>query len=135
MIHTSIPDSPSLTLLEKPKSQASEHHLLNDFLAHLPILSGTVETSVPKLLSICTRSTIVSTLNSIISTISTDIVHPSTSDCISTDVLNNNHPLTLSTTTLTDVSHPLTITVPLKISTIITSADDLVVVQSLLGLR
>ncbi|KAL8128092.1 hypothetical protein AgCh_014883 [Apium graveolens] len=82
-----------------------------------------------------TDSTVVSTPNSVISTISTNIVHPLTSDCISTDVLNNNYPLTLSTTTSTDVSHPLTITAQIEISTVVTSADDLVVVQSLLGLR
>ncbi|KAL8156125.1 hypothetical protein AgCh_001281 [Apium graveolens] len=47
IINTSIPDSPSLTLLGKPKSSASEHHLLDDLLAHLPILSDTIVTSVP----------------------------------------------------------------------------------------
>ena len=50
-------------------------------------------------------------------------------------MLNSNYPLTLSTTTSTDVSHPLNITAQLEISTVVTSADDLVVVQSLLGLR
>ncbi|KAL8089143.1 hypothetical protein AgCh_038785 [Apium graveolens] len=103
MINTSIPDSPSLTLMEKPKSQAN--------------------------------STVVSTSNSIISTLSTDILHPPTSDCLSTDVLNNNYPLNFSTTISTDVSHLMNVTPPLEISIIVTSADDLVVVQSLLGLR
>ena len=37
MINTSLPNSPSLTLLEKPKIQASEHHLLDDLLAHFAI--------------------------------------------------------------------------------------------------
>ncbi|KAL8099609.1 hypothetical protein AgCh_032029 [Apium graveolens] len=135
MIHTSIPDSPSLTLMEKPKSTVSEHHLLDDLLAHLPFLSDSTKKSVQNLKSITTDSTVVSTPNSVISTISTDIVHPSTSDCISTDVLHSSHPLKLSTTTSTDVSHPLNITTPPQISTIVTSVDDLLVAQSLLGLR
>ncbi|KAL8104410.1 hypothetical protein AgCh_028571 [Apium graveolens] len=75
MIQTSQPYSPSLTLLEKPKIHASEHHLLDDLLAHLPFISETVETSVPKFSSICTESTIVSTPHSFISTYSMDIVH------------------------------------------------------------
>ncbi|KAL8089907.1 hypothetical protein AgCh_039391 [Apium graveolens] len=51
------------------------------------------------------------------------------------DVLHSSHPLTFSTTTSTNVSHQLNVTAPLQISTTVTSADDLVVVQSLLGLR
>ncbi|KAL8135208.1 hypothetical protein AgCh_010029 [Apium graveolens] len=66
LINTLLPNSPSLTLLEKPKIQASEHHLLDDLLAHLPFLSESVETSVPKFSSMCTESTIVSTPNSFI---------------------------------------------------------------------
>ncbi|KAL8124486.1 hypothetical protein AgCh_012218 [Apium graveolens] len=135
MIHTSIPDSQSLTLLEEPKSQASEHHLLDDLLAHLPFLSDSTEKSVQNLKSITTDSITASTPNSIISTLSTDIHHPSTNDYISADVLNNNHPLNFSTTISMEFSHPLNISAPLEISTIITSADDLVVVQSLIGLR
>ncbi|MDV3180616.1 MAG: hypothetical protein Q8829_02990, partial [Candidatus Phytoplasma australasiaticum] len=89
MINTSIPDSPSLTLLGKPKSTASEHHLLDDLLAHLPILSGVVETSVPKISSISIESTIVSIPSLFIYTLSMDIAHPSSSDCIPTDKLNS----------------------------------------------
>ncbi|KAL8090068.1 hypothetical protein AgCh_039509 [Apium graveolens] len=33
MIHTSIPDSPSLLLMEEPKSKTPEHHLIDDLLA------------------------------------------------------------------------------------------------------
>ena len=108
---------------------------MDNLLAHLPFLSESIETSMQNLQSITTDSTVVSTPKSIISSISTDIVHPSTSDCISMDELNSSHPLKLSTTTSTDVSHPLTVTSPLEISTIVTSADNLVVVKSLLGLR
>ncbi|KAL8120202.1 hypothetical protein AgCh_017375 [Apium graveolens] len=107
----------------------------DDLLAHLPILSGTVETSVPKLSSICTESTIVSTPNSIISSILVDIVHPSVSDCIPTDVPNSSHPSAILTTTPMDVPHPSVITTHTKISIIVTSVDELVVVQSLLGQR
>ncbi|KAL8148027.1 hypothetical protein AgCh_005385 [Apium graveolens] len=126
IIHTSIHDSPSLSFLEKPKSQENEHFLLDDLLAHLPFLSDSTKKFMQNLKSITKDSTVVSTLNSVISTSSADILHPLASDCISTDVLNSNHPLKLSTTISTDVS---------QISTIVTSADDLVVVQSLLGLR
>ncbi|KAL8116539.1 hypothetical protein AgCh_022891 [Apium graveolens] len=72
MINRSIPDSPSLTLMEKPKSQASKHHLLNNLLAHLPFLSENTEKSVDNLKSITTDSTVVSTPNSIISSHSMD---------------------------------------------------------------
>ncbi|KAL8104610.1 hypothetical protein AgCh_028723 [Apium graveolens] len=134
MINTSIPDSPSLTLLGKPKSSASEHHLLDDLLAHLPILSGTVISSVPKISSISTESTIVSIPSSFISTLSTDIAHPSSSDYIPTDKLNSSYPSDSKTTHSMDITHPLSISAQLQTS-IISSAEDLVVVQSLLGLR
>ncbi|KAL8104980.1 hypothetical protein AgCh_028948 [Apium graveolens] len=135
MINTSIPDSPSLTLLGMPKSSASEHHILDDLLAHLLILSGTTKTYVPKFSSICTESTIISTPNSIISSIPVDIVYPSVSDCIPTDVPNSSHPSAIITTTPMDISHPSILTTHAKMSTIVTSVDELVVVQSLLGLR
>ena len=135
MINTSLPNSPSLTLLEKPKIHASEHHLLDNLLAHLPFLSDSTENTVQNLKLITIDSRVVSTPNSASSNISTDIVNPSTSDYILTDVLNSSHRLTLPTTTSTDVPHPLNITTPLPISTNVTNAYDLVVVQSLLGLR
>ncbi|KAL8119380.1 hypothetical protein AgCh_016774 [Apium graveolens] len=135
MIHTSLPNSTSLTLLEKPKIQASEHHLLDDLLAHLPILSESIETFMPKFSSICTESTIVSTPNSFISSIPVDIIHPSSSDYIPTDVPNSSHPSASLTTIQMDIPHPSVLSAELQIPTIVTSADDLVVVQPLLGLR
>ncbi|KAL8125435.1 hypothetical protein AgCh_012939 [Apium graveolens] len=120
MIQTSQPYSPSLTLLDKPKIYASEHHLLDDLLAHLPFLSETVETSVPKFSSICTESTIVSTPNSFISTHSMDVVHPSSSDCIPTDVPNSSHPSDCQITTPMDISHPPGVSAQLHSSTIVT---------------
>ncbi|KAL8134767.1 hypothetical protein AgCh_009689 [Apium graveolens] len=123
MIHTSIPDFPSLTFMEKQKSQLSEHHLLDDLFAHLPFLSDSTEKSLQNLKSITIDSTVVSTPNSVISTNSTNILHPLTSDCISTNVLNSSHPFKLSTTTSTDVSHPLNVTAPLEISTIFTKGE------------
>ncbi|KAL8147188.1 hypothetical protein AgCh_004783 [Apium graveolens] len=135
MINTSLPNSPSLTLLEKPKIQVLEHHLLDDLLAHLPFLSKTVETSVSKFSSICTESIIVSTPNSIISTIPMDIHHPSSSDCIPMDKPNSSHPSDSHTTNPMDIHHPSGASAQLQISSILTSAEDLVVMQSLLGLR
>ncbi|KAL8133742.1 hypothetical protein AgCh_008980 [Apium graveolens] len=113
MINTSLPNSPSLTLLEKPKIQASEHHLLDDLLAHLPILSESIETSVPKFLSIFIESTIVSTPNSFISSIPVDIIHPSSSDYIPTDVPNSSHPSASQTNTPMDIPHPSGVSVQL----------------------
>ncbi|KAL8094885.1 hypothetical protein AgCh_036413 [Apium graveolens] len=134
MINTSIPDSPSLTLLGKPKSSASEHHLLDDLLAHLPILSGTVVSSVPKISSISTESTLVSFPSSFISNLSMDIAHPSSNDCIPTDKLNSSYPSDSKTTHSMDITHASSISAQLQTS-FISSAEDLVVVQSLLGLR
>ncbi|KAL8114648.1 hypothetical protein AgCh_021492 [Apium graveolens] len=134
MINTSIPDSPSLTLLGKPKLSASEHHLLDDLLAHLPILSETIVTSVPQISSISTESTIVSLPISFISNLSTDIAHPSSSDCIPTDKPNSSYPSDSITTHSMDITHPSSISAQLQTS-IISSAEDLVVVQSLLGMR
>ncbi|KAL8120227.1 hypothetical protein AgCh_017390 [Apium graveolens] len=67
----------------EPKSQASEHHFLDDLLAHLPFLFENVEKSVENLKSITTDSTIISIPNSFISSVLTDIVHSSTNDCLS----------------------------------------------------
>ncbi|XP_074379689.1 uncharacterized protein LOC141720907 [Apium graveolens] len=135
IIHTSQPYSPSLSLLEKPKIHASEHHLVDDLLAHLPFLSETVETYVPKISSICTESTIVSTPHSFIYTHSMDIVYSSSSDCIPMDVPNSSHSSDSEITNPMDISHPSGVFAQLQSSTIVTSADDLVIVQSLLGLR
>lgn len=135
MIQTSQPYTPSLTLLEKPKIHVSEHHLLDDLLDHLPFLSENVETSVPKFSSICIESTIVSTPHSFISTHSMDIIHPSSSDCIPTDVPNSSHPSDSQITNPMDISHMSGVSAQLQRSIIVTSADDLVIMQSLLGLR
>ncbi|KAL8147280.1 hypothetical protein AgCh_004848 [Apium graveolens] len=134
MINTSIPDSPSLTLLGKPKSSASEHHLLDDLLAHLPILSDTIVTYVPQITSINTESTIVSLPTSFISTLSMDIAHPSSSDCIPTDKLNSIYSSDSFTSHPMDITYPSSGSAQLQTS-IISSAEDLMVIQSLLGLR
>ena len=129
MINISIPDSPSLTLLGKPKSSASEHHLLDDLLAHFPILSGTVESSVPKISSINTESTIFSIPRSFISTLSMDIAHLSSSDCIPTDKLNNSYPSDSFTTHPMDITYSSSVSAQLQTS-FISSAEELVVVHS-----
>ena len=108
---------------------------MDDLLAHLLILSGTVETSVPKISSISTESTIVSIPSSFISTLSMDIAHPSSSDCIPTDKLNSIYPSESQTANPMDIPHPSGVSTQLQISSIISSVEDLVVVQSLLGLR
>ncbi|MDV3180610.1 MAG: hypothetical protein Q8829_02955 [Candidatus Phytoplasma australasiaticum] len=90
---------------------------------------------MPKFSSICTESTIVSTPNSFIPTLSMDIVHPSSSDCIPTDKLNSSFPSDSQTANPTDIPYPSSVSAQLQISSIISSAEDLVVVQSLLGLR
>ena len=108
---------------------------MDDLLAHLPILSGTVEISVPKFSLICTETTIVFTPNSFIPTLSMDIVHPSSSDCIPMDKLNSSYPSDSQTANPTDIPYPSSVSAQLQLSSIITSAEDLVVVQSLLGLR
>ena len=64
-----------------------------------------------------------------------DIVHPSSSDCIPMDKLNNSYPSDSQTTNPTNIPYPSSVSAQLQISSIITSAEDLVVVQSLLGLR
>ncbi|KAK1397032.1 hypothetical protein POM88_006895 [Heracleum sosnowskyi] len=128
MIHSSIPDSPTL-LLEKPHSEIGGHHLLSDLLGHQSSFSEATRGSVePSLKSITTDSTIIS--------------------------LSQNAFLTSSTKqslSLTSVS-PSTVSIPLTVQTTIplivhsapfienqvvhtTSADDLVVVETLLGLK
>ncbi|KAK1356233.1 hypothetical protein POM88_049489 [Heracleum sosnowskyi] len=95
MIHTSIPDSPSLKFLEKPHSEIGGHHLLDDLLDHQSILSETLVPYVElNLKSISTDSAIVS------------------------------------------ISKAAPSTLELQTSNITTSSvDELVVVQTLLGLR
>ncbi|KAK1401887.1 hypothetical protein POM88_001492 [Heracleum sosnowskyi] len=101
MIHTSIPDSPTL-ILEKPHSEAGGHHLLSDLLGHQPIFPEVARGSVDQSLkSITTDSTVIS--HSQIQTTIPLIVH-------SAPLIENQ-----------------------VVST--TSADDLVVVETLLGLR
>ena len=62
------------------------------------------------------------------------IVHPSSSDCIPTDVPNSSHPSDSQTTIPMDNPHLSGVSAQLQISSIIISAEDLVV-QSLLGMR
>ncbi|KAK1372425.1 hypothetical protein POM88_028618 [Heracleum sosnowskyi] len=60
MIHSSIPDSPTL-FLEKPHSEIGGHHLLSDLLDHQSSFSEATRGSVdPSLKSITTDSTIIS---------------------------------------------------------------------------
>ncbi|KAK1385868.1 hypothetical protein POM88_023603 [Heracleum sosnowskyi] len=128
MIHTSIPDSPTL-ILEKPHSEADGHHLLSDLLGHQPNFSEVARESVDQSLkSITTDSTVISLSQSALLTSST------------------KQPLSLTSVSPSTVSIPLTVqtTIPLighsthlienqVVST--TSVDDLVVVETLLGLR
>ncbi|KAL8132643.1 hypothetical protein AgCh_008213 [Apium graveolens] len=134
MIFTSIPDSPSLKLREEPHSNPGDHHLLDDLLDHQPILSDLVEESVsPHLKSIHTDSTIMSLSISTSFPSSTDISHPLTSGCSSTDKLNSSYPLISSVSTSTDTPYPLMVSTHITES--IPSVEDMVTVQSLLGLR
>ena len=137
MIPTSQPDSPSLKSRKEPHSEAGDHHLLDDLLDHQPILFDLMEKSVPQhLKSISTDSTIISAPSSIPFSSSTDILHPLISDCPSMDMPNSSYPLIASTTPATDIPFPLTVSAQITILTSpISSANDLVVVQSLLGLR
>ncbi|KAK1365851.1 hypothetical protein POM88_041412 [Heracleum sosnowskyi] len=128
MIHTSIPDSPTL-ILEKPHSEAGGHHLLSDLLGHQPIFSEAARGSVDSnLTSITTDSIVISLSQNALLTSST------------------KQPLSLTSVSPSTVSIPLTVqtTIPLighstpliedqVVST--TSVDDLVVVETLLGLR
>ena len=95
MIHTSLPDSPSLTFLEKPHSKIGGHHLLDDLLDHQSIISQTLAPSVAlNLKSISTDSALVSTSRATSFPSSTDISHPLTSVCLSTDMPQSSYPLT-----------------------------------------
>ncbi|KAK1383977.1 hypothetical protein POM88_021712 [Heracleum sosnowskyi] len=102
MIHSSIPDSPTL-FLEKPHSEIGDHHLLSDLLGHQSSFSEATRGSLePLLKSITTDSTVVSFSQN-------PLLSSSTKQSLS----------------LTSVS-PSTVSIP---------ADDLVVVETLLGLR
>ncbi|KAK1351268.1 hypothetical protein POM88_054543 [Heracleum sosnowskyi] len=101
MIHTSIPDSPTL-ILEKPHSEAGGHHLLN--------------------------STVISHSQSAFLTSSTEQSISLTSVSPSTVSI----PLTVQTT-IPLIGHSTPLIENLVVST--TSVDDLVVVETLLGLR
>ncbi|KAK1385076.1 hypothetical protein POM88_022811 [Heracleum sosnowskyi] len=128
MIHSSIPESPTL-ILEKPHSEAGGHHLLSDLLGHQPIFFEAARRSVdPNLISITTDSIVISLSQNALLTSSTE------------------QPLSLTSVSPSTVSIPLTVqtTIPLighstplienqVVST--TSVDDLVVVETLLGLR
>ncbi|KAK1374163.1 hypothetical protein POM88_030356 [Heracleum sosnowskyi] len=128
MIHTSIPDSPTL-ILEKPHSEAGGHHLLSDLLGHQPIFSEVARGSVDQSLkSIPTDSTVISLSQNALLTSSTKQLLSLTSVSPSTVSI----PLTVqSTIPLIGQSTPL-IENPV-VST--TSVDDLVVVETLLGLK
>ncbi|KAK1385102.1 hypothetical protein POM88_022837 [Heracleum sosnowskyi] len=133
MIHTPIHDSPSLTFLEKPHSEIGGHHLIDDLLDYQSIISKTLAPSVAlNLKSISTDSTLVSIFRATYFSSSTDISHPLTSVCLSTDMPKISYPLTYTSTTSTDTPS----TLELQTSNITTSSvDELVVVQTLLGLR
>ncbi|KAK1395309.1 hypothetical protein POM88_014365 [Heracleum sosnowskyi] len=128
MIHTSIPDSPTL-ILEKPHSEAGGHHLLSDLLGHQPIFPEIARGSVDQSLkSITTDSTVISHSQSAFLTSSTKQSISLTSVSPSTVSI----PLTVQTTI------PLIVhSAPLIENQVVptTSADDLVVVETLLGLR
>ncbi|KAK1388301.1 hypothetical protein POM88_016479 [Heracleum sosnowskyi] len=128
MIHSSIPDSPTL-ILEKPHSEAGGHYLLSDLLGHQQIFSEVARGSVDQSLkSITTDSTIISLSQSALLTSSTKQLLSLTSVSPSTVSI----PLTVQTTIpLIGQSTPLIENQ--VVST--TSVDDLVVVETLLGLR
>lgn len=135
MIDTSISDSPSLQLKGEPHSETVGHHLLDDLLGQQSFPSNIVGESVEtQLKSIPKDSTIMSTSISLSLTSSTDITDPLISDCPSTDVLHSSHPLMTTATPSTDIPYPLTVSTQILTSQI-SSVEDIVVVQSLLGLR
>ncbi|KAK1355815.1 hypothetical protein POM88_049071 [Heracleum sosnowskyi] len=128
MIHTSFPDSPTL-ILEKPHSEADGHHLLSDLLGHQPIFSKTARESVdPNLKSITTDSTVISLSQSTLLTSSTKQPISLTSVSPSTVSI----PLTVQTT-ISLIGHSTPFIENQVVST--TSVDDLVVVETLLGLK
>ncbi|KAK1360203.1 hypothetical protein POM88_044677 [Heracleum sosnowskyi] len=108
MIHTSIPDSPSLTFLEKPQSVIGGHHLIDDLLDHQSIISKTLAPSVAlNLKSISTDSALVSIPRATSFTSSADISHLLTSVCLSTDMPKISYSLTYTSTTSTDTPSTL----------------------------
>ncbi|KAK1387174.1 hypothetical protein POM88_015352 [Heracleum sosnowskyi] len=128
MIHTSIPDSPTL-ILEKPHSEAGGHHLLSDLLGHQPFFPEVARGSVDQSLkSITTDSTVISHSQSAFLTSSTKQSISLTSVSPSTVSI----PLTVQTT-IPLIVHSAPLIENQVVST--TSADDLVVVETLLGLR
>ncbi|KAK1397851.1 hypothetical protein POM88_007714 [Heracleum sosnowskyi] len=128
MIHTSFPDSPTL-ILEKPHSEADGHHLLSDLLGHQPSFSETARESVdPNLKSITTDSTVISLSQNALLTSSTKQPLSLTSVSPSTVPI----PLTVQTT-IPLIGHSTPFTENQVVST--TSVDDLVVVETLLGLK
>ncbi|KAK1355602.1 hypothetical protein POM88_048858 [Heracleum sosnowskyi] len=128
MIHTSFPDSPTL-ILEKPHSEADGHHLLSDLLGHQPSFSETARESVdPNLKSITTDSTVISLSQNALLTSSTKQPLSLTSVSPSTVPI----PLTVQTT-ISLIGHSTPFTENQVVST--TSVDDLVVVETLLGLK
>ncbi|KAK1384072.1 hypothetical protein POM88_021807 [Heracleum sosnowskyi] len=128
MIHSSIPDSPTL-FLEKPHSEIGGHHLLSDLLGRQSSLSETTRGSVePSLKSITTDSTVISLSQTPLLTSSTKLSLSLTS--VSPSMVSI--PLTVQTT-IPLIAHSAPIIENPVVPT--TSADDLVVVETLLGLK
>ncbi|KAK1384574.1 hypothetical protein POM88_022309 [Heracleum sosnowskyi] len=128
MIHSSIPDSPTL-FLEKPHSDIGDHHLLSDLLGHQSSFSEVTRGSVEQSLkSITTDSTVISLSQSAFLT-------SSTKQSLS---LTSVSPSTVSILLTVQTTIPLIVhSAPLIENQVVstTSADDLVVVETLLGLR
>ncbi|KAK1379096.1 hypothetical protein POM88_025840 [Heracleum sosnowskyi] len=128
MIHSSIPDSPTL-FLEKPHSEIGSHHLLSDLLGQQSSFSEATRGSVePSLKSITTDSTVISLSQTPFLTSSTKQSLSLTSVSPSTEPI----PLTVQTT-IPLIAHSAPILENQVVHT--TSADDLVVVETLLGLK
>ncbi|KAK1397670.1 hypothetical protein POM88_007533 [Heracleum sosnowskyi] len=128
MIHSSIPDSPTL-FLEKPHSEIGGHHLLSDLLGHQSSFSETTRGSVePSLKSITTDSTVISLSQTPLLTSSTVLSLP----------LTSVSPSTVSILLTVQTTIPLLVhSAPIIENPVVhtTSADDLVVVETLLGLK
>ncbi|KAK1392282.1 hypothetical protein POM88_011338 [Heracleum sosnowskyi] len=128
MIHSSIADSPTL-FLEKPHSEIGDHHLLSDLLGHQSSFSEITRGSVEQSLkSITTDFTVISLSQSAFLTSSTKQSLSLTSVSPSTVSI----PLTVQTT-IQLIVHYAPLIENQVVST--TSADDLVVVETLLGMR
>ncbi|KAK1379042.1 hypothetical protein POM88_025786 [Heracleum sosnowskyi] len=128
MIHSSIPDSSSL-FLEKSHSEIGGHHLLSDLLGRQSSFSETTRGSVePYLKSITTDSTVISLSQTPLLTSSTELSLPLTS----VSPLTESIPLIVQTT-IPLIAHSAPIIENPVFHT--TSADDLVVVETLLGLK